>query len=295
MKFIDTYRFSPVLTENDKPFQDDYFHLPPEAITKDFLAKGFYDIDNEWWFKQHTRCRYGFTVPNAIDFGGDAIVDEVDAFWNDSKIHERYIKEWDIFVPPNSVSIPQYNVNIKNREVWITNRHYFYLNFWKIYGIPPDALERYNKGLIEVIAKENVNPKFLDMDFLFYMRLKMMFEQRKDDSELKARQKGFEQPNSEPILTNKGWKTMEELYHLFSSGNKSIMVMSYNIESKLYELKPLDGAWQQRNDKTVELEIEEDGKTYHVECSSDHPILTKNRGYVEAISLTNDDDIVIFN
>ena len=39
--------------------------------------------------------------------------------------------------------------------------------------------------------------------------------------------------------------------------------------------------------------IYEDGEKYELECSADHPILTKNRGYIRADSLTIDDDIVI--
>lgn len=97
------------------------------------------------------------------------------------------------------------------------------------------------------------------------------------------------------ILTNMGWKTIEEMYGLVNSGFGGLMALSYNWEEKKYEMKPITNVWQQRNDKTVELEIEENGKTYKIECSSDHPIATRNRGYVAAASLTDTDDIMIFS
>jgi ribonucleotide reductase alpha subunit len=97
------------------------------------------------------------------------------------------------------------------------------------------------------------------------------------------------------IMTNKGWLTIKEIYDKINSQKESdLYAMSYNQETKLYELKPILNAWQQRNDVTVELEIEEEGKIYKIECSSDHKIMTKNRGYVEASSLTDEDDILIF-
>ena len=58
-------------------------------------------------------------------------------------------------------------------------------------------------------------------------------------------------------------------------------------------MQPILAALQERNDSTVALTIQENGKQYKIECSSDHPILTRNRGYVEAISLSEEDDIVI--
>jgi len=95
------------------------------------------------------------------------------------------------------------------------------------------------------------------------------------------------------IMTSIGWIKIEDIYKN-KMYEKNILVMSYNIKDKKYELKPLLNSWQSRNDKTVELEIEEDGMVYRIECSSDHKIFTKNRGYIEAASLSEDDDIMIF-
>lgn len=95
------------------------------------------------------------------------------------------------------------------------------------------------------------------------------------------------------VITNKGSMSIKELYDKIKN-NEKISVMSYNIENDVYEFKPILNAWQQRNDTTVELEIQHNEIIYKIECSADHPILTSNRGYVEAISLTDDDDIVIY-
>jgi hypothetical protein len=94
------------------------------------------------------------------------------------------------------------------------------------------------------------------------------------------------------VLTDDGWKTMGEIYELVKIGKK-FLVMSYNIAENKYELKELLHSWQKRNDLTITLTIEDGGEKYEIECSSDHPILTKNRGYVRADSLISDDDIVI--
>jgi ribonucleotide reductase alpha subunit len=96
------------------------------------------------------------------------------------------------------------------------------------------------------------------------------------------------------IMTDRGWISIEEIYDKIHN-NEQFLVMSYNILENKYEFKPILNAWQQRNDVTVTLEIEENSKLYKIECSSDHKVLTRNRGYVEAASLTEDDDIIIYN
>lgn len=69
MYYIDTYRFSPVANGVDLPVSGDYFHMRPEQITKEFLEKGDYFIDREWWSKQYNYCMNGYTVPNATSNG----------------------------------------------------------------------------------------------------------------------------------------------------------------------------------------------------------------------------------
>lgn len=97
------------------------------------------------------------------------------------------------------------------------------------------------------------------------------------------------------VMTDRGEMSMQRIHEILNSNSKEeILVMSYNIVEKKYELKPVVAAWQKRNDSTVELKIEEDGKLYQIECSADHPIMTKNRGYIDAADLTEEDDIMMF-
>lgn len=163
MIFIDTKRFSPVIYENDLPFKEDYFHLKPKDITPEFLAKGDYDIDEEWWRKQEDRCKNGYVVKDAIMKGGDAYPDGIISFWYG-----------------NDCEIPMYNLVIKNRELFIPPRLYWYLNFWKLYGLAPGTT-----------VKDYVTPKFIDIDYFFARRMEMMVEEAKNGFDQKARQIGF--------------------------------------------------------------------------------------------------------
>jgi len=95
------------------------------------------------------------------------------------------------------------------------------------------------------------------------------------------------------VLTDRGYISMDDIF-IKIKNNEVLSAVSYNIKSGRYEMRSIINAWQQRNDSTVTLEIEDEGTVYSVECSSDHPILTNNRGYVEAASLTENDDIVLF-
>jgi len=186
MRFVDTKRFSPVIFGDDKPWEYDLFHHEPESVPE--TSKGYQDYiethnivtDTEWWNEQYRRCVEGYTVPAAIEKGGDAYVDEKHCFWNDSTTETRYLKKYDYTIPPNSCYIPQYDLLIRNREVHITGEHYFYLNFWKIYRKMDDAKR-----------KDVLPPKFLDTDFFFWRRLDMMVEQEKDGIEAKSRQQGM--------------------------------------------------------------------------------------------------------
>jgi ribonucleoside-diphosphate reductase alpha chain len=96
------------------------------------------------------------------------------------------------------------------------------------------------------------------------------------------------------VQTNKGWVSIKDIHDRMKSGER-FLAMSYNLESGSYEMKSIVNSWQQRNDRTITLNLEENGIKYEVECSSDHPILTRNRGYVRADSLTSEDDIVIYS
>ncbi len=186
MRFKDTRRASPVIYGNDLPWEHDLFHHAPESIPEpekqylEYISENSIVTDTEWWNEQNRRCKEGFMIPDAIEKGGDAYVDEVDCFWNDSLVADKYNEQYDYLIPPNSVYIPQYDLVITDKTIHITRMHYFYLNFWKIY-----------RKVDEEKRKDILPPKFIDIDFMFFRRIEMMFEQEKDDIEAKSRQKGF--------------------------------------------------------------------------------------------------------
>ncbi len=121
MIFVDTKRFQPVIYGNDLPHRYDLFHhnyldIPntePRYIK--YIKDNNIIVDRTWWTKQYERCINGFTIPNVVVKGGDAIRDGIDAIWFDDRIY-----------------LPQLDFTISNRDIWITGRMYFYLNFWNI-------------------------------------------------------------------------------------------------------------------------------------------------------------------
>lgn len=75
----------------------------------------------------------------------------------------------------------------------------------------------------------------------------------------------------------------------FRTGHKC-EVLSYNHSTNEYEFKQiLNGAMTQKNAKVVKLKV--NGK--ELILTPDHPVFTKNRGYVPAIELTPDDELEV--
>lgn len=163
MKFINSQRFSPVAYGYDLPEKDDLFYVAPEDVDREAVDKSV--VDESWWSRQYKYCTEGYYVENAIEKGGDYLIDGIDAIWHG-----------------NDVYLPNYDLWIYDRTIKISPRHYFYLNFWRMKG----KIENSIFGN----AKQLRYPKFLDIDFLFARRLEMMEEQEKDNQESKARQKG---------------------------------------------------------------------------------------------------------
>ncbi len=185
MKFVNTKRFSPVANKVDLPWDEDYFHIPTENITKEDIEKSI--VDSDWWYEQYRRCNEGYEVEMAVEPGGDYIIDGRDAIWTG-----------------NDVYLPEYDYHIKDRKVRITGRHYFYLNFWLIYGLAEGAT-----------VKSIVNPRFLDIDFLFFLRIELMEKQGKDCQELKGRQLGFSEKGAGGVI---GWN------YTFVDGSVNVIV-----------------------------------------------------------------------
>lgn len=169
MLFVDSKRLAPVINEKDLPHEYDLYHFGWDEIPRsrkertEFIKDNGIIIDYDWWRKQADRCRNGYEVENAIIKGGDCIRDGIECIWTHD---DCYLEDYDY--------------TIKNKKLWISGRLYFYLNFWKIYGL--------KKG---DEFKTVISPYFVDMDWLFSMRLQNMFRYDKDGQELKARQLGF--------------------------------------------------------------------------------------------------------
>lgn len=100
------------------------------------------------------------------DITRDCIIDEV--WWNIQ--YERCL---------NGYTVPYARQD--GSSVTITGRHYFYMNFWYIYG----------KKTREAAIKTLCHPRFTDLDYEIFWEIESMFQMGKDDMFLKARQKGF--------------------------------------------------------------------------------------------------------
>ncbi len=157
MLFVNTKKFSPVVYENDMPQKESPLY-------------------KKWWLEQARRCIHGYRVPDTVVPGdGEIFVDGVNAIWTKDKRH---------------VYLRDYGVWIKDRAVHITGKHYWYLNFWNIYGYDH---QRKVKGIIK--------PRFTDLDYEKAITLEKALRDNKDNLEAKARQKGY----SEWISAVLGW------------------------------------------------------------------------------------------
>jgi ribonucleoside-diphosphate reductase alpha chain len=89
------------------------------------------------------------------------------------------------------------------------------------------------------------------------------------------------------IETSQGKITIHELSDNFQKLKNEIYILSYNIKTDQLEYKNLDYAGLTKtNANIIELELE-DGK--RVKLTPDHKIYTKNRGWIEAAKLTEND------
>lgn len=86
--------------------------------------------------------------------------------------------------------------------VHITGEHYAYLNFGRI---------KVTTGEGKTARKYESFPRFLDMDYYYYHELEKAKNERQGMIVAKSRRKGFEQPNSEKVLTETGWRPIGEL------------------------------------------------------------------------------------
>jgi len=198
MKFVNTHRFSPVATKVDMPFETDLFYhdvndIPDnEKQLKTFLKDNGIVNDKEWWYEQYRRVQEGFIIEDAIVKGGNAIVDGRDAIWNETtKPMEFYNDNFDIpiIIPPETVYLNDVDIFAPQGSLAITGRHYFYLNFFKMYNDDP-----------ETGRKDILPPDFTDLDYLKFGRIRLQERWGKDNTELKARQLGYSKSSAGGIL-----------------------------------------------------------------------------------------------
>lgn len=89
------------------------------------------------------------------------------------------------------------------------------------------------------------------------------------------------------VLTEDGEKTIKQIVE----EKKPIKVWSYNKEEEKYELKEVINFFDNGEKNTIKL-ILENGR--EIICTPEHLFLTKNRGWVKAIDIEEDDDLLDF-
>jgi len=99
--------------------------------------------------------------------------------------------------------------------------------------------------------------------------------------------------SSQIITRDYGKTTIKEVVELFTK-DKNIQVLAFNIHTDKVEWVPIEAAQLTRpNAELVELEIDTIHGVKTIRCTPDHPVYTKNRGYVRADELTEDDELVV--
>ena len=90
-----------------------------------------------------------------------------------------------------------------------------------------------------------------------------------------------------------GVMTIKDIVELHTKGSR-VHVMTFDIHQDETEWLPVLAAQKTRpNAEVIELDIESMQGTKTIRCTPDHPIYTKNRGYVRADELTEHDELVV--
>lgn len=89
------------------------------------------------------------------------------------------------------------------------------------------------------------------------------------------------------VLTEDGEKTIKQIVE----EKKPIKVWSYNKEEEKYELKEIINFFDNGEKNTIKLMLE-NGR--EIICTPEHLFLTKNRGWIKAIDIEEDDDLLDF-
>lgn len=98
-------------------------------------------------------------------------------------------------------------------------------------------------------------------------------------------------PSCMSVLTENGWYSIDKLYTDFNAGIPLPLVKSYNVETSIYEYKPIIGVLRSDNREIFEIHTEGLNK---IQCTANHKLYTQ-RGYVEARELVVGQDMVILD
>lgn len=78
--------------------------------------------------------------------------------------------------------------------------------------------------------------------------------------------------------------------------NIDCCVYSYNHHLNIYEYKPILSRFKNSHvSQLIELEFDNNGEFIKLRCTPDHRIFTKNKGYICACDLTEEDDVLLTN
>ena len=125
---------------------------------------------------------------------------------------------------------------------YITGYNYFYLNYCPIQRI----VYRTDDSGVTKRTRELQFPDFYDYDYCYFQALQEAENQGKHLIVAKARRKGFEQPESEEVLTPNGFVTMGSLKvgdFVINPDGKACKVIEINEqgEQEVYEVELQDG------------------------------------------------------
>lgn len=92
------------------------------------------------------------------------------------------------------------------------------------------------------------------------------------------------------IQTKDGELTIKEIVEALETGKSVPPVWSYNIETGEKELDTIDaGDMTRKNAEVISIELEDNTV---IKLTPDHRVYTKNRGWVEAAKLTEEDELI---
>ena len=151
--------------------------------------------------------------------------------------------------------------------------------------------------IYRILKKQgNLNPTFADARSFFDKHLNCRYVKQDD---LKVWEHVYKNGRFCGIFQFTACLTETSMITMSDYSKKSIkdvlkgdVVISYNEEKKCFEEKEVLEFYDQGDKECIEIQLESGLK---IECTYDHKFLTSNRGWIEAIDLNEEDDIIEFN